>query len=143
MKMKIAVIALLIISSSCTSRAGRNIIIKEIGWSLTLPKSYSLSPMANPNPEMKVYQYRRSAVYDSKGRAIFPNIAILIEDVPDSTDVVLHAATKMSSTDVRGFRVVKLYAPSDSLFSVDAIGQLIEYSETIGGTEYLHRVYVL
>jgi len=111
--------------------------IPDIGWSFDLPAAYKPAPVPAFGHDVSIIRFKRKPIVDASGMAIHPNVGIVIENVPDGTDVVLFSASK------RRFKVLEVYSPTSGIFSINAIGYLAEYSETLDGETYSHRIYVL
>ncbi len=119
--------------------------IKEIGWSITIPKEYSLTPLDSPKPppsDAKLYLFKREPIKDENGVPIFPNIAIIIENIPENFDAVLYSINVQRRIKYKT-KTLKYFVPSDSLFSINAFGTLIEYTEKWRERDVVHKVYQL
>ena len=117
--------------------AGRQATIPEIGWSFDLPAAYLRAPVPDLGDDLSMFRFKREPIVDASGLAVHPNIGFMIENVPEGTDVVLFSTLR------RRFKVLEVYSPASGIFSVNAIGFLAEYSETLDGETYSHRIYVL
>ena len=120
----------------CTG-ISKQVTVPEIYWSFDLPTAYNQVPVADLGNGVSMYRFKREPIVDASGLAVHPNIGFVIEDVPAGTDPVLFSASK------RRFKVLEVYSPTSGIFSINAIGYLAEYEETIDGKSYLHHIYVL
>jgi len=120
---------------ACNRQGG--VFLEEIGWAFVLPDAFERIPAEQLPDGSVLHRFKHEGIVDGSGIVVHPNIAFIITDVPLNTDVVRFSASR------RRFDVIKMYAPSDPLFDVNAIGHLAEYTDTFEGREYKHRIYVL
>ncbi len=69
-----------------------------------------------------VYTYKRTALTDSSGREVIPNIAFIIENVPDTADIV----------DYSGYKREKLSFEAIDVFSYLSEPKLLKHQYAIG-----------
>lgn len=118
--------------------------IDEIGWSISIPPKYHLTPLNLPSksPSVKNYRYRRESLLNKDNIPVYPNIIIITEYVPEESEPVLYSINVRMRFRTK-INILKYFVPEDSLFSVNAIGHLLEYTEKFKGQDMTHKVYML
>ena len=67
--------------------------IQEAGIKIDLPNdAWALAD--KQSSKRTIYSFKRKSIADSSGREIIPNMAVIIEDVPEGTDAVTFSASK-------------------------------------------------
>lgn len=87
-----------------------------------------------------LYIYKREPIKDKAGRSVIPNISVIIETVPDSTDLVMYSVSKRT---IMPFKVKKVLTRSDkdAAFTFPhAVGYKGLYTDQ-GGVS--HTIYAL
>jgi hypothetical protein len=112
--------------------------LPEAGLSVSLPATWDSNPQVRQRPGHTMYQFRRSPIIDSSGRNIIPNFAVMIDNVPDSQDLVEYSIAKRMKLPMK---VLQVIAPDKNEFGyVEGIGYLASYDDPPGLT---HKIYVV
>lgn len=86
------------------------------------------------------YIYKREAITDPDGLQVIPNIAFVIESVPDSTDVIVYSMQKRMNMP---FEVKEVFSHDDKKAKLKydfAVGYKGVYKDS---HELLHTIYVV
>lgn len=92
------------------------------------------------NNNMLVLFYKRQPITDKSGRQIIPNIAFIVETVPDTTDLVVWSMQKRSLKPFEVKEVITCNSKPAKLKHKYAIGYKGNYTDK-GGIE--HTIYVV
>lgn len=122
----------------CETLTAQEVNIEEAGITFTLPnESWELTGNQTVN-EVTVYYCKRQPISNSEGVEVIPNMAIIVENVEASTDLVNYSALKRTEVP---FEVTDVFSSGDELLNIgDAIGYLGTYEDEQGRS---HTVYVI
>jgi hypothetical protein len=111
--------------------------ISEAKLTLKLPNNkWELKNKVEQN-EAQIYIYKREPIINDDGREVISNIAVIVEDINEDSDVVTYSVFKRSQV---GFEVLEVFTPGDGLlFFQNAIGYKGKYKDQHGE----HTIYCL
>ncbi len=112
--------------------------IKEAGISINLPNSKWHLTDSEENNSRAVYIFKREAIIDNSNTQIIPNIAVIIEDVDENTDVIEYSIVKRTKTP---FDVSETFIHGDGKLNYkNAVGYKGTYKDQ---RSILHTIYVV
>ncbi len=111
---------------------------KEAGISIDLPNSKWHEVVRKEANGVIVYLFKRDVVTDSSNRQIIPNIGVIIENVPDQTDVITYSLEKRTQTP---FDVLETFIHGDRRLNYkNAVAYKGTYTDA---DSLLHTIYVV
>lgn len=121
----------------CISFGYAQELIDEAKISLLLPNgSWKIADKIDQN-EMQAYIYLREPIIDSIGREVISNIAVVVEDVDEETDVINYSILKRLQMSMK---VVEMFTHEDGLIDFqNALGYKFKYNDVLGE----HTCYVV
>jgi hypothetical protein len=116
---------------------GEMITISHAKLKIDIPAIYKEVPTPNSNNKMKVTRFKREGILNPNNIKVFPNVAIITEQLKDSVDVIQYSIFR------KKFNIDDFISPSDSIFSINAAGFRGNYNEIRNGNKIFHKVIVL
>jgi hypothetical protein len=118
-------------------------IIKEAGISFKLNDSlWKRNTSQNDNTKSAtVYRYNRVQIETTDGKPVIPTIAVVIESIQDSTDIMVFSAMKKVKTP---FDVEEIFTSAKGLLQYEnAIGYRGGYSDRNGVRHSIIVIYLI
>ncbi len=118
--------------------AAQELKIEEAGLVLELPnKNWKVTGTQN-NDDVSVYFCKRKAITNAEGRDVIPNLAVIVESVPEDMNLVNYTATKRTQVP---FNVDHVFVDEAKRLG---IGNAIAYQGNYEDPEGIaHTVYVV
>ncbi|HVT84178.1 MAG TPA: hypothetical protein VHD35_03205 [Chitinophagaceae bacterium] len=118
--------------------SGLSYSFKEAGISIKLPNSKWYLADSEENNSRAVYIFKREAITDNSNTHVIPNIAVIIEDVDENTDVIEYSIVKRTKTP---FDVSETFIHGDGKINYEnAVGYKGSYTDQ---RSILHTIYVV
>jgi len=114
----------------------RQVNVSSIGWSIEIPKIYSLVDSTNENGRM-LLRFKRSPI-DSDSEPVSPNVGIILDNVPENISLERFAEKYMSEVKKK-WRVEKC----DSICIPNSLCFCGSYPELKKSRIIRHTVYVV
>ena len=138
--MKILVVFLILLFISNSIVLSQIESLTEAGIQFSLPNKKWKLNVKDKNEDKLVYIYKREPITDSQQRKVVPNIAFIIEEVQDSTDIIIYSLNKRMNAP---FEINQVFTHEGSNSKINlsyAIGYKGTYHDK---SEIEHTVYVI
>jgi hypothetical protein len=132
-------ITLALVSSNLFSQQ----TLSEAGIQFKLNDSLWMRITTNKDktPTSIIYRYKRQAIRTSNGNQVVPTISVVIESIPDSTDIMVYSAMKRVKTPLD---IEEVITPDKGLLQYqNAVGYRGGYTDPTGTRHKTTLIYLI